>query len=68
MADRVVGGFSTASLDYDPGLPSANIPPHARFHGKISTKLPSNFRVDRTGMHSYKQWEFWRLGANCYRG
>lgn len=52
MADRVVGGYSTASLDYEPGLPSANIPPHARFHGKISTKLPNNFRVDRTGIHS----------------
>ncbi|KAJ5397145.1 hypothetical protein N7509_005258 [Penicillium cosmopolitanum] len=66
MADRVVGGFSTASLDYDPGLPSANIPPHARFHGKISTKLPSNFRVDRTGYAAFRNqdrgvWLFGRL-------
>lgn len=49
MADRAVGGFSTANLDFEPGLPESNIPPHARFHGKISTKLPQNFRVERTG-------------------
>jgi NADH dehydrogenase [ubiquinone] 1 alpha subcomplex assembly factor 1 len=67
MADRVVGGFSTASLDYEPGLPAANIPPHARFHGQISTKLPSNFRVDRTGMYTYKLGISRGLGADLYR-
>ena len=49
MADRVVGGFSTASIDYEPGDPETNTPPHARFHGSISTKLPDNWRVERTG-------------------
>ena len=51
MADRAVGGFSTASLDYVPEDPSSNTPGHARFHGSISTKLPNNWRVERTGMH-----------------
>lgn len=52
MADRAVGGFSTASLDYEPAEPSTNTPSHARFHGSISTKLPDNWRVERTGMFS----------------
>ncbi|KAJ5594455.1 uncharacterized protein N7459_000663 [Penicillium hispanicum] len=51
FADRAVGGFSTASLDYEPGDSSSNTPPHARFHGSISTKLPQNWRVERTGMN-----------------
>lgn len=50
MADRAVGGFSTASLDYVPADPSTNTPAHARFHGNISTRLPSDWRVERTGM------------------
>ncbi|KAJ5114670.1 hypothetical protein NUU61_000429 [Penicillium alfredii] len=50
MADRAVGGFSTASLDFEPGDASSNTPPHARFHGNISTKLPPNWRVERTEM------------------
>ncbi|EKV16643.1 hypothetical protein PDIG_20140 [Penicillium digitatum PHI26] len=33
MADRAVGGFSTASLDYESAEPSSNTPSHARFHG-----------------------------------
>lgn len=49
MADRAVGGFSTASLDHVPAEPSTNTPSHARFHGNISTKLPDNWRVERTG-------------------
>lgn len=49
MADRAVGGFSTASLDYESAEPSSNTPSHARFHGSISTKLPDNWRVERTG-------------------
>lgn len=69
MADRAVGGFSTASLDYEPAEPSTNTPSHARFHGSISTKLPDNWRVERTGMfclldievateslHPYPKW------------
>lgn len=55
MADRAVGGFSTASLDYVPEDPSSNTPGHARFHGNISTKLPNNWRVERTGM------DFWSV-------
>jgi NADH dehydrogenase [ubiquinone] 1 alpha subcomplex assembly factor 1 len=51
MADRAVGGFSTASLDYIPADPSTNSPAHARFHGSISTKLPDNWRVERTGAY-----------------
>lgn len=49
MADRAVGGFSTATLDYEPAERSSNSPSHARFHGSISTKLPDNWRVERTG-------------------
>lgn len=49
FADRAVGGFSTASLDYEPAEPSSNTPAHVRFHGSISTKLPDNWRVERTG-------------------
>jgi hypothetical protein len=50
MADRAVGGYSTAKLDYVPADPSTNTPAHARFHGSISTKLPPNWRIQRTGM------------------
>ena len=50
MADRAVGGYSTANLDYVPADPSTSTPAHARFHGSISTKLPPNWRIQRTGM------------------
>jgi NADH dehydrogenase [ubiquinone] 1 alpha subcomplex assembly factor 1 len=49
MADRAVGGFSTANLDYEVAEPFSKTPAHARFHGNISTKLPDNWRVERTG-------------------
>jgi len=49
MADRAVGGYSTANLDYVPADPSSNTPAHARFHGSISTRLPPDCRVERTG-------------------
>lgn len=49
MADRAVGGYSTASLDYVPADAKTGSPPHARFHGSISTKLPPSWRVERTG-------------------
>lgn len=49
MADRAVGGYSTANLDYVPADPTTGEPAHARFHGSISTKLPPNWRVERTG-------------------
>ncbi|KAJ5110927.1 hypothetical protein N7532_001462 [Penicillium argentinense] len=66
MSDRAVAGFSTANLDYEPGDPSTNVPPHARFHGNISTKLPDNFRVERTGYAAFRNkdrgvWLFGRL-------
>jgi NADH dehydrogenase [ubiquinone] 1 alpha subcomplex assembly factor 1 len=64
MADRAVGGFSTAALDYIPA--SATDPAHARFHGSISTKLPNNWRVERTGYAAFRNrdrgvWLFGRL-------
>ena len=52
MADRAVGGYSTADLEYVPADPATNSPAHARFHGSISTKLPPNWRVERTGMRN----------------
>ncbi|OJJ00657.1 hypothetical protein ASPVEDRAFT_82215 [Aspergillus versicolor CBS 583.65] len=66
MADRAVGGFSTASLDYIPADSSTNTPAHARFHGSISTKLPNNWRVERTGYAAFRNqdrglWLFGRL-------
>ncbi|KAF3403797.1 Complex I intermediate-associated protein 30 [Penicillium rolfsii] len=66
MADRVVGGFSTASLDFEPADPASNTPAHARFHGSISTKLPANWRVERTGYAAFRNkdrgyWLFGRL-------
>ncbi|BCS22935.1 CIA30 family protein [Aspergillus puulaauensis] len=66
MADRAVGGFSTASLDYIPADSSTNTPAHARFHGNISTKLPNNWRVERTGYAAFRNqdrglWLFGRL-------
>ncbi|EAW09214.1 CIA30 family protein [Aspergillus clavatus NRRL 1] len=66
MADRAVGGFSTASLDYVPADPSTGSPAHARFHGSISTKLPNNWRVERTGYAAFRNkdrglWLFGRL-------
>lgn len=64
MADRAVGGFSTADLDYVPA--TENEPGHARFHGSISTKLPNNWRVERTGYAAFRNrdrgyWLFGRL-------
>ncbi|GES65421.1 complex I intermediate associated protein [Aspergillus terreus] len=64
MADRAVGGYSTASLDYVPADPSSNTPAHARFHGSISTKLPNNWRVERTGYAAFRNKDrgFWLFG------
>lgn len=60
FADRAVGGYSTANLDYVPANPSTNTPAHARFHGSISTKLPPNWRVERTGtFFTMKLYLFW---------
>ncbi|KAJ5624609.1 complex I intermediate-associated protein 30 mitochondrial [Penicillium lagena] len=65
MADRAVGGFSTASLDYEPADPSSpTSPSHARFHGTISTKLPANWTVERTGYAAFRNKDrgFWLFG------
>ncbi|EPS26669.1 hypothetical protein PDE_01607 [Penicillium oxalicum 114-2] len=64
MADRAVGGFSTASLDFEPAEPASNTPAHARFHGSISTKLPANWRVERTGYAAFRNRDrgFWLFG------
>ncbi|KAJ5377755.1 Complex I intermediate-associated protein 30 [Penicillium cataractarum] len=64
MADRAVGGFSTASLDFEPAEPASNTPAHARFHGSISTKLPTNWRVERTGYAAFRNRDrgFWLFG------
>ncbi|KAL4922179.1 complex I intermediate-associated protein 30-domain-containing protein [Aspergillus aurantiobrunneus] len=64
MADRAVGGFSTASLDYIPADSSTNTPAHAKFHGNISTKLPNNWRVERTGYAAFRNQDrgFWLFG------
>ncbi|KAJ6163984.1 hypothetical protein N7470_002656 [Penicillium chermesinum] len=66
FADRAVGGYSTANLDFVAGEPGTNTPPHARFHGSISTKLPENWRVERTGYAAFRNkdrglWLFGRL-------
>lgn len=64
MADRAVGGYSTAKLDYVPADPSTNTPAHARFHGSISTKLPPNWRIQRTGYAAFRNKDrgFWLFG------
>ncbi|KAJ5469557.1 Complex I intermediate-associated protein 30 [Penicillium diatomitis] len=64
MADRAVGGFSTAGLDFEPADPASNTPAHARFHGNISTKLPANWRVERTGYAAFRNQDrgFWLFG------
>ncbi|KAJ9372506.1 hypothetical protein DTO282E5_2833 [Paecilomyces variotii] len=64
FADRAVGGYSTANLDYVPANPSTNTPAHARFHGSISTKLPPNWRVERTGYAAFRNKDrgFWLFG------
>ncbi|KAL1959615.1 hypothetical protein VTO42DRAFT_1650 [Malbranchea cinnamomea] len=65
MADRAVGGYSTANLDYVPADSSTGEPAHARFHGSISTKLPPNWKVERTGYAAFRNkdrtWLFGRL-------
>ncbi|KAK2743392.1 hypothetical protein FQN57_004857 [Myotisia sp. PD_48] len=66
MADRVSGGYSTANLDWVPADASTNTPAHARFHGSISTKLPADWRIQRTGYAAFRNkdrgmWLFGKL-------
>ncbi|KAF2453029.1 complex I intermediate-associated protein 30 [Lineolata rhizophorae] len=72
MSDRDIGGFSTAHLDFVPGGSAstrdthhdADAPPHARFHGRISTQLPaSSPQVQRTG---YAAWRTLDRGASLW--
>ncbi|KAI5306308.1 hypothetical protein KEM56_001465 [Ascosphaera pollenicola] len=63
IADRAVGGYSTANLDYVPGDVSTKEPAHARFHGSISTQLPNNWRIQRTGYAAFRNLDRkWLLG------
>ncbi|EEH50034.1 uncharacterized protein PADG_06113 [Paracoccidioides brasiliensis Pb18] len=64
MADRAVGGYSTANLDYVPADPATNTPAHARFHGTISTKLPQNWKIQRSGYAAFRNQDrgFWLFG------
>lgn len=65
MADRAVGGFSTANLDFVPADPALGEPAHARFYGSISTRLPpNNWRVQRTGYAAFRNHDrgFWLFG------
>ncbi|KAI1263334.1 CIA30-domain-containing protein [Xylariaceae sp. FL1019] len=54
LSDADIGGFSTVNLDHVPGDINTSSPPHARFHGTISTELPPNKPdVQRSG---YAAW------------
>lgn len=52
MSDEDMGGFSRASMNFQPATDIA--PAHARFHGSISTELPPNRHdIQRSG---YAAW------------
>ncbi|KAK4908999.1 hypothetical protein LTR66_017519, partial [Elasticomyces elasticus] len=55
MTDRTVGGFSKAHITQEPAEPDREVPPHIRFHGNISTKLPHD-RPDvmKTGYAAFR--------------
>jgi NADH dehydrogenase [ubiquinone] 1 alpha subcomplex assembly factor 1 len=62
MSDKDIGGFSTANLDYHPA--TEKDPPHARFHGTISTQLPKNQpHIQRTG---YAGWRTLDRGSTIF--
>ena len=63
MSDRDQSGFSTVNLDFVASN-SKTEPPHAHFHGNISTKLPLN-RPDiaRSG---YAAWRTRDLGSTIF--
>lgn len=62
MSDKDLGGFSSVNLDFEPG--NENEPPHARFHGTISTELPKDQpNVQRTG---YAAWRTKDLGFTIF--
>lgn len=50
MADRAVGGYSTAEMEFVEGNESTGAPAHAVFKGRISNELPRGRPdVQRTG-------------------
>ena len=62
MSDADIGGFSSSNLDYYPA--TASEPSHSRFHGSISTELPSNNpEVQRTG---YAGWRTRDMGSTIF--
>lgn len=76
MTDRTVGGFSEAHIDQMHGDPSTFTPPHIRFHGDISTKLPHD-RPDvmKTGYAAFRNQDrgrtlfgelFWNVEPYSY--
>lgn len=76
MTDQTVGGFSEAYIDQMPADPKSKVPPHIRFHGDISTKLPHD-RPDvlRTGYAAFRNQDrgrtlfgelFWNVEPYSY--
>ncbi|KAF1830173.1 complex I intermediate-associated protein 30, mitochondrial precursor [Decorospora gaudefroyi] len=62
MSDKDLGGFSTVNFDFHPA--SQTEPPHARFHGTISTQLPKNQpHIQRTG---YAGWRTLDRGSTIF--
>ncbi|KAF2265311.1 CIA30-domain-containing protein [Lojkania enalia] len=62
MSDKDIGGFSTVNLDFHEA--TQDEPSHARFYGKISTKLPEDLpQVQRTG---YAGWRTWDRGYTIF--
>lgn len=76
MTDKPTGGFSEAHLTQIPGDDSKNIPPHVRFHGNISTKLPHDRpEVMQTGYAAFRNHDrgrtffgelFWNIEPYSY--
>lgn len=62
MSDMDIGGFSTIDLEYNEATETE--PPHARWHGKISTQLPVDRpEVQRTG---YSGWRTLNRGFSIF--
>ncbi|KAI5308900.1 hypothetical protein KEM55_004589 [Ascosphaera atra] len=63
FADNARGGYSTVNLDHIAA--KGDSPAHARFHGTISTKLPADWRVQKSGWAAFRSrdrhWLFGRL-------
>jgi NADH dehydrogenase [ubiquinone] 1 alpha subcomplex assembly factor 1 len=55
MCDVDIGGYSKAALEHVPTSATDNSPPHARFHGSISTALPPHRPdVQRSGFAAWR--------------